>query len=320
MEKGHSYDLISMLRIIIKNIKFILTVTILAVAVIGIMYFVKPPKYEAQSEFLISNFLTTDKSFIFRNDDVNYVDYFASESAIDKAYQVLSSEQTLLRVGEQLNLYQHYGIDPNGSFASLDLIEVIKGSLKIKKTANLSVEIRYKDTDPAMAAAVVNTLIKEADREYFNLLMTIRKNSLAALNTKYAELDSLLNVYTDSLTAVRKTYGITEILNPNRQNLIVSNNLSTAKIDGIELVQNIEAVKDQLLIDKSKYISLIREIETTIDAANLNQFQQLYPALTPKKRSGLGFPMTLAVGFIVVFGCMSVFSIVRDLFKQALDN
>ena len=70
----------------------------------------------------------------------------------------------------------------------------------------------------------------------------------------------------------------------------------------MEQIQNIEAVKDQLVIDKSKFVSLLGEFSTGNQANQLQLTQVITLAKPPVDPKGPGLMLTLiACVFLGVF-------------------
>jgi hypothetical protein len=68
---------------------------------------------------------------------------------------------------------------------------------------------------------------------------------------------------TDSLIKLRVAYNIYDLISPSRKNLVNFTPRSSGQqyAEGLELIQNIEEVKDKLVQDKARYMSIANEFK-----------------------------------------------------------
>src|SRR5690606_20723896 len=92
------FDLVDIIRIIERRRRFVITVTLISVALGLLFYFVRQKKYKAEAAFFVSNPLYADRSTMFGNADSRYTDYFGGEDDIDRVIALAGSDTIVMEV------------------------------------------------------------------------------------------------------------------------------------------------------------------------------------------------------------------------------
>src|SRR5205807_771718 len=97
-------------------------------------------------------------------------------------------------------------------------------------------------------------VLEETYQHYYS---SMKHDLYTALSEKVKQLDSSINVFTDSLANMRDRSGIYSLISPARQNVMSGEMKGGGKGYGraMEEIQNIESIKDQLVADRAHYIS-----------------------------------------------------------------
>lgn len=103
---------------------------------------------------------------------------------------------------------------------------------------------------------------------------------------------------TDTLAHLRDEYGIYDIISPARYNIMLSSLKNSGKpgfARGVEQIQNIESVKDELVSDRARNITLANQYTTgtKMNELPLTKIVKLSPL--PIKASGPGLKMVLLI-------------------------
>ena len=78
--------------------------------------------------------------------------------------------------------------------------------------------------------------------------------------------------------------------------------------EGVEIIQNIESIKDQLVVSRAELMATANELNT-INEDELAVLHYVSTPSTPNKPSGLGFVLTtLACAFVAFFFSVLLFS------------
>ncbi|PZF73882.1 Wzz/FepE/Etk N-terminal domain-containing protein [Taibaiella soli] len=313
------FDLVDIAKTIQIRRKLIIGITV-AAAILGVVgYLVQKKKYKAIAEFLVTNPEFADRSNIFRNVDTRSIDYFASEEDIDRVMAIAKSDMVRNQVIRNTDLYKIYELDPNNVDDQEKMGGKYKKNFEIQRTENKNLEVSYIDHSPKVSADVTNEIVRVVEETYRNYFNTIKGKMIFSLQNKAHEVDSNIALLTDSLAHMRDRYKIYGIVSPNRQS-IVSGDVKPTAADfgrGIEQIQNVEAMKDQFVMDRAKYASLLNEFETGTRADELSYVKVVSSATPPVKPTGLGFILSvIACTFVGFF--VAVLAVLFSAYYRAL--
>lgn len=297
----HMGDVVDSIR---RHKTVIFIVTVLAAITGAIFYIAGPKKYEGKSEFILRNPIYGDRSNIYSY-DTKYLDYFANEDDIDKLVVMAESDMVHDRVIRNLDLAQVYKADPTDPIALDRMMKKFNKNFNITRTENKDMVLTYVDTDPARAAKVTNECVAVLDTAFGGYFREMRRNIYESVMKKGHEEDSTINALTDTLVSLRTEYGIHDIISPSRNNIMLSPMKENGHKDfdrGLELVQNIESVKDQLVGDRARQTTLINQYKTGNDDDQLPMLKVVTYAKTPVSPKGIGGMYTvLAAAFLGIF-------------------
>ncbi len=302
-----TFDLIDVIRIIQKKFKFIVLIGVACMVVATVFNFAKKKKYKAAAKFLVSNPLYVDRSTIFRNIETRYVDYFGGDDDLDRATALLNSDTVRDRIIRNCQFQDVYHSDINSNEGHAFLMQVFNKNFNVKRSEYKDIEVSYIAYDSMTAANVANMSVAVLTESYRKIFLDEKVGMAKALEDKIKELDTAIAKYTDSLVALRGTYGVTGIVSPNRQNMIGEGASHANSAAGLELVQNVESIKDQLVIDRAHYISLKNEFTTTMNPS-MPFIKVISRAVPPAGPSGPSI-MVLLIGSGAVgafFACIYV--------------
>ena len=308
-----TFDLVEIVKVIQRNLKLIVGITILTALIGAISFKIKDREYKATAEVYMLNPLYGDRNHILRraNGDMRFVDYFGTEGDVDKAMTMIESKDVEDSVITLCGLYGAYKFDYGNPKDRAAMSQRYRDMFEAKRTENASIMCSFADTDPVRAAKVLDAIIKVTDTRFRSYLALVKNNAKARADKKASELDGKITLFTDSLIALRNQYQIYDIISPNRQNLMVSNIGASGKVnaaEGVEKIQNVESLKDQLVISRAELSATANELSTN----NMDEVEILHyvsTPFTPNKPSGLGLILTtLACGFVAFFFCVLLFS------------
>jgi uncharacterized protein involved in exopolysaccharide biosynthesis len=312
------FDLIDIAQTLARKARFILMVGLIAAIVAAGSYLLSTKKYKASSSFLVVNPLYIDRNNIFRNDKTAFTDYYGREDDVDKFLAVAKADGTRDTIIQAAQLWARFAVDTNKEKKWRKQVEMrFDRSFEVKRTEYQAVEITYIDADPKLAADLCNKSVDIINKVYsgnYNALRTANRNSIAG---RLRETDSTIAVLTDSLSSMRDRYGIYDIISPTRMGV---SNLTHRGGEGygraIEEIQNIEATKDQLVMDHMRFISLINEFSTGMHPGDQPQLQIISPAIVPTKPKGLGLILTALVGAAVASLFAALWVLMATYFRK----
>lgn len=296
------FDLVDVFHIIRRRIRFIIIVTFLAAIVGAVFYMTKTKRFEAKNEFLVANPLYGDRNNIFRMSEPRFVDYMAGDDDLDKCYVIANSDTLADIVISELHLAEAYGYDLNDPKKVAALKGYFKKNLDVKHTEYKDLILSYTDTDPKRAADVANMAVKKTEEIYRGYYNRMRADVCQSMQVKIGQMDTAIDSLTDTLAALRNQYNIYDIISPARANLMVSDvKAGNGSGMGIEKIQNIEAIKDQLVADRAKYNSLLNEFSFGNKANELSLIQVISKADAPVAPKGPRGVMTVVACALLGF-------------------
>lgn len=125
---------------------------------------------------------------------------FGFDRDVDNAMQVLQS--TILRDSliRKYDLMHHYEIDTTDPKKQFLLIETIKDNISVERTRYNSILIKVYDTDPRLAAAIANDMVRLGDKVKAEI---IRRNLRSAYQTVEHEMRLKMEQLTQLADSIR---------------------------------------------------------------------------------------------------------------------
>jgi capsular polysaccharide biosynthesis protein len=310
------FDLIDIVQTLQRRFRYILIISLIAAILAAIAYLMRSKKYRATATFFISNPLYVDRTNLFRGEQSQFIDYFGSENDVDKIVAIANSDSLARRVIHAQNLGEAYKLDASKQEELAQLVSIFHSKYEAKRTENSTMDISYTDVDPKRAAAVANEVTNAIAAIYSGYYSNIRSHIEASLQKKIRETDSAIVKMTDTLSALRERFGIYDIISPSRKNMISGSLRSTGAGFGraMEDIQTIEATKDQLVINRAEYLSVINEFNTS-RSGDMPLVQVLNRAYPPHKSKDFGLMGTIVLSFLVALFFSSLWILLVAYFR-----
>ena len=287
-----SFDLVDIIRTLQKKRRFIIIMTLVAIVLGCLFLAIRHKKYKGAATFFVNNPLYGDRSTLFRSEEMRYVDYFGGD---DEVYK------------NDIN-------DPNGHAA---LMGIFNKNFNIKRTEYKDVQVSYIDHDPVVAANVANMSVKVLEETYRHYYTAMKLNIYTSISDKVTQLDSAINTLTDSLANLRDKFGIYSLISPARHDIINGDMKAGGKGYGkaVEQIQNIESIKDQLVIDRAHYISNLNEFDATTNKS-MEFLKVITRALPPTSPSGPGIDSVIVLAAFIGLIFSSIYVLLITYFHK----
>jgi capsular polysaccharide biosynthesis protein len=316
----HLGDVIDSIR---RHKTLIIVITIVASVSGAAFYLAGPKKFEGKTEFILRNPLYGDRNNLY-NYDTKFIDYFANEDDIDRLILMSEADIVQSKVIRNLNLAKEYAIDVSNRKGEEQLARKFSKSYNITRTEYKDLVLSYTDVDPERAAKVANESVAVLDSVFSAYYKDMRQGMYQSIVDKVHEEDSSINALTDTLTNLRALYGINDIISPSRNNLMLSSMKESGKPNygrGVELIQNTESLKDQLVADRAKQTTLVNQYKTGIRIDQMPMIKVVTVAKTPVSPKGIGGMYTvLACAFLGFFFSTMLMSLSDRYFGKTLGS
>ena len=314
------FDLVDIIRIIERRRRFVITVTLICLALGVLFYLVRQKKYEATVAFFVSNPILTDRSNIFAGADSRYTDYFGDEDDIDRVIALAESDTVVIQTIKNSGLDKAYDIDLNDPNERSKIKSRFSKNLEVKRTEYKLLEVYYTDKDPKIAADVANEAVKNIGAGYSNFYNSRKNIVYASLKKSLKAVDSSIVSLTDTLARLREESGIYDLISPNRVNLVNNSVRGNGKDMGryMEVIQNFESVKDMMVIVRSKYLSLLNQYSTGLGKDEMPLLHVITPARPPVNPSGPGLSIVLAASFFLGLFFSILYLLLTSYYKMVV--
>lgn len=312
------FDLVDVFRIIDQRKKFIITVTMVTMALGLVFHLVRKKKYEAKAAFFVSNPIYSDRSSIFAGADSRYTDYFGDEDDIDRVIALADSDTLTTMIIGNTGYDQANKLSLADPFQRNKLKKQFKEQMKIKRTEYKLLELYFTDRDPVLAANVANEAVKQIEQGYRGFYNARKASVHQSISNKLRDMDSSILALTDTLTRLRNESGIFDIISPNRQNLVQSAIKGNSKDHGryIEVIQNFEATKDLLVTDRAKYVSLLNQYSTGVKPDEISLLHSITTARPPVDPAGPNLYIILAASFFVGLFFSIIYALLTTYYRE----
>jgi uncharacterized protein involved in exopolysaccharide biosynthesis len=297
------FDLVDIAQAIRKNIRFIFIVTVITTCIGLIMHYTRPKTYMAKADFIVGNPLVGDRFTMYGNDQ-HPMDYFGSDDDMDKIIMMANSDTVQNTVIRNLRLDTALNVKIEKTDDWFRLKKMVLARFDVKRTEYRDLRLSFTDKRPELAANVANEFIRVTEQCFRGYYNNVRVNLYESIKNKVHEEDSTINSLTNILGKLRDSFKIYQIMSPNRNNIMLSQISASGNGDfgkGVEEIQNIESLKDQVVIDRARHTTLMNQYSTGTQLNELPLVQIITAATPPVKPVGLSGTLTVTAAALTGF-------------------
>ncbi len=199
-------NLLDVIALLYKWKKHILGASFIAAVLTAGASLLMPNYYEAHTLFYAANpdlaaptpiGNTTNKTYVFGNDN-----------DLDRLFSISKSQAVKEHLTAKFNLYEHYGIDPNGELAQHKLGLKLAKLYNTTKTKHDAIDLSVEDLEPELSAAMANEARMKIDELAQQLIKESQRKQIATLESSVKSSEGKYNLLIDSLNRIRNKYGI----------------------------------------------------------------------------------------------------------------
>lgn len=313
MDTPYTFNLLTIAGALSRRRRLIILIT-LAAALAGLTgAWVRPKWYEARAEFFLKNPFYADRNFVY-NSDAKYIDYFANDDDIGRLMILIRSDTVQQQLIGRFHLLEAYKVDSLNAKALFNFRRNFNLRLKLWHTDYRSLVLTYEDRDPVRAAQLSNLAVTLLESSLQQFYTETRANLYQSVLRKVSEEDRTIQLLTDSLVRLREQYGIYDIISPARNNLMLSNMKDNGKpgfARGLEQIQNVESVKDEMVTVRARNWSLAEQYSTGTATHELPLIHLVKAAIPAAYANGLGRLYTAIISAVIglLFVCLLVLCI-----------
>lgn len=199
-------NLISATKVLLKWKKHIIGVSVLSAVVAALVaLFVLDEYYLSQSVFYPVNQSQNDRSMIFNSTQV--INYFGDKNDVNRLLTMANSKQLLEDIIIQFDIAKHYKVDTTKKYWKTTVYKKFLKNYTAIKTEKDAIEVSLYDTDPKLAATIVNKVVEILDEQNSRAVKSNRALLLSAIQDDIASSSvklNRLNTVADSLIKLNK--------------------------------------------------------------------------------------------------------------------
>lgn len=189
-QEDSSNALLHFLTRLLKFKGLIISTTLIAgVAAVLISLYVLKPYYQSFALVYPTNLTMHERTSLFGNASASGEDggYYGTKHDANRILTVANSQWLIQRMIAEFNLSEHYGFDKNTEYLSSKTTEQFMDQYQVYKTEEDAIRINYIDTDPKLAANLVNEMVKIIDS---TITAPIQRNKESMYVEMKKQLDS----------------------------------------------------------------------------------------------------------------------------------
>ncbi len=266
-ENIEKLDLIDFIRFGWKRKKVIIGFALVCGIITAVVMFFTKNRYKAYGSFFPASTAISGRVNMFREFNQEWVDIFGGENEADRVYVIGNTSSVISKLIEEYKIYDHYDIDikndPNGMRKTY---KKFAKNYSFSRTGFKHIEVTFSDEDKELGAKVVNSAMNFAEKQLKEIYINGHTQMAIAIEKRVDSIQLEIDKLTDTLVILRTENGIYDLISPGRKNIL------SGKMSGsgaryaraLEEIQEIEEVKDRLVIEKGKYAALSNEFRALV--------------------------------------------------------
>ncbi|HTO14783.1 MAG TPA: Wzz/FepE/Etk N-terminal domain-containing protein [Edaphocola sp.] len=281
--ENFSFDLFDILKVLKKKRKTIILFTALGIIASIVFVLIRNNEYTSETKIILKSSMYFDRNQIQDENSYYAKEVFARESEIDKALTVLGNSDVISYIVEETNYQKIKGLSESQSFRR------VKNNLKIKRTDNSDIEVKFTDEDPELALKGIRAGLYKAEMMYINFFEDFFKDASVQIDFKLKSNSDSLTIINEEITKLRKDYNLYNVLTPTRGNTVVNNNikLSAQNSEGAEQLKTLVTIKDRLDQEQATLTGLKSQYNNFSSNDKIHAFYKVGGPYLPSNPSNL---------------------------------
>jgi len=203
------FNLIAALRIVLKwKTPILVLIIISGIAASIVSIWVMDEYFLSSSTFYPTNQYVNDRSLMFNTQSGAAVEYFGNKSDVNRVLTIANSEPLMDYIIDSFKLVSHYKIDTTAKYWKTKVKKKFDKNYEAIKTEHDAVAVSIFDTDPKLAAAMVNAVVDKVDELNKYFINESRRKQYDQLAAQIVEQQKSVNGYVDTLAALAGQYKI----------------------------------------------------------------------------------------------------------------
>lgn len=160
-------NLIAAIRILLKwKLPLVIVISLSAFIAAFSAVYVMDEYYMSWSTVYPTNQYLSDRAMIFNTESSGgQIDYYGNKNDVNRLLSIANSAPLIDYVIDSFKLVSHYKIDTTQKFWKTKVIKKFDKNYEAIKTEREAVDISLYDTDPKLAARIVNAIVDKVDEQ-----------------------------------------------------------------------------------------------------------------------------------------------------------
>ncbi len=266
-DKKYNLDMVDFIRFGWRRKNIILIFAIVAAVIAAVFMFLKDNTYKAYGSFFPASTAISGRVNLFRELNQEWVDIFGGENEADRVFVIGNTSNVISKLIEEYNMAEHYGEDiKNDPDAMRKTYKRFAKNYSFGRTGFKHLEVTFEDADKELGAKIVNSAINLTENYLKEIYINGHSQMAIAIEKRQDSLSLQIDELTDSLVKMRTENGIYDLISPGRKNMLSGKMSGSGEqfARAIEEIQEVEEVKDRLVIEKGKYAALANEFRALV--------------------------------------------------------
>jgi len=190
---------------LLKHWKLILGTSLLTGVLTAIVMLGKPNYFRSTALFYPVNSALLSPIMDMRD---QYQGYFGNDKDVDRLLSISNSRTLVDQIIDEFNLADHYKIDASSPKGQQKLYLQFKKLFDVHKTEFDAISLSVEDTDPILAQKLSKSLLDKIDTQAGGYGISSQGNIVTSLNRDILQKEEQLAELSDTITRIRKKYGI----------------------------------------------------------------------------------------------------------------
>jgi len=297
------FNLIAAIRIILKWKNYILGLTI-ASGVIAALFsvFVMDEWFLSYSTFYPVNQAANERNAIFGTE---VMEYYGGKADVNRVLTMANSVPVIDFVIDSFKLADHYKVSKEKKYWRTIVRKKLEKKYEAIKTERDAVQVSLYDTDPKIAADIVNAVVHKVDE--MNKLNAIEQKvkTYHAIEGEIAQLQISISSYVDTLAALGEKYKIKVSSGADGTVIVDGSDYKAVQVYKTVLSKQNNASRE---LNNLQNIRGQLEISMKNNETSLSVLEEAYPADRREKpvRSLVVLITMLVTGFVSVLGVLLI--------------
>ncbi|MFN8286609.1 MAG: hypothetical protein U0V74_07655 [Chitinophagales bacterium] len=309
-------NLVSALRTILKWKFHIIGLTIGAgITAALVSVFVMDEYYYSWATFYPTNQYLNDRSMIFNTESTGgQVEYFGGKTDVNRALTIANSAPVIDYIIDSFKLVDHYKIDRDKKYWKTIVTKKFEKNYKAIKTDKEAVEVSIYDTDPKVAAAIINAIVEKTDELNKKHVNESKEKLYVLMSDQIVAQQAKVTAFDDTLIALASKYNIKTSVGADGASIVQGNDFRA-----VQDYQTIMEQRKNTVKELNNRINIKEQMEVSLKSNSSSLFvvEGAFAADRREKpvRSLVVLITMLITAFVSILGVMLIEEL-QDIRKQ----